>query len=208
MTIFEAVPVLNGFEAWRLLHTHILRGCATRRMTLRDPALHPTPTMDEEGLIKGYADLMRDLYTPAAYYARVQNYVDHAPKTPGSRKITWGDVKTLFRTIYRVGIKSSSRGEFWRVGLRSLLRTPHTFAWFVAHAVMGEHMIRYTEETVLPRLAEARRDVRDERRIGAERPRRVPEPVPEALVPATRLASKRPRLDGPWLPATTRQHEP
>jgi hypothetical protein len=162
--------------------------------------------MDEEVLVHGYADLMRDLYTPKAYYARVQNFVDHAPKTPGSRKITWGDVKTLFRTVYKVGVKSTSRGEFWRVGTRSLLRTPHTFAWFVAHAVMGEHMIRYTEETVLPRLAEARRDVHRAREAGVEPAR--PESAPEALVPAARLARKAPRLDGPWLPATTRQHEP
>ena len=40
----------HGFEAWRQLHNHILRGCATRCVTLRDVALHPAPARDEEGV--------------------------------------------------------------------------------------------------------------------------------------------------------------
>lgn len=164
------------------------------------------PVMDEAVLLEGYENLMRALYTPEAYYERVQKFVDHAPKTPGSRKITWRDVKTGVRTAIQVGIKGSARRQFWRVGARAALRTPHTFAWFVAHAVQGEHMIRYTEETVLPRLAAARRDVLRARRAGAELPR--PALVPEGLIATASLARKPPRLDGPWLPATTRQHEP
>ena len=164
------------------------------------------PAMDEEVLLRGYAGLMRDLYTPQAFYQRVQKYVDNAPRTPGSRKPTWGDVLTLGRVMYRVGIRGSARNEFWRVGFRALFRTPHTFSWFVAHAVQGEHMIRYTEETLLPRLDEARRDVQHTR-PGLVKTRPT-EPIPERLLPAASLIRRRPLLDGPWLPATTRHHEP
>ncbi len=48
MTIFESIEVLNGLEAWRQLHNHIQKGSATRRLTLREPAIHPRAARSEE----------------------------------------------------------------------------------------------------------------------------------------------------------------
>jgi len=48
MTIFESVDVLNGLDAWRQLHNHIQKGSATRRLTLREPAIHPRAARNEE----------------------------------------------------------------------------------------------------------------------------------------------------------------
>ena len=39
MTLFESVEVLNCLDARRLLHNHIQKGSATRRLTLREPAI-------------------------------------------------------------------------------------------------------------------------------------------------------------------------
>ncbi len=43
--------------------------------------------------------------------------------------------------------------------MRSLKSAPHTARWSVVKALQGEHMIRYTEEHVLPRLRMAIEEV-------------------------------------------------
>ena len=48
MTIFESIEVLSGLDAWRQLHNHIQKGSATRRLTLREPAIHPRAARSEE----------------------------------------------------------------------------------------------------------------------------------------------------------------
>jgi len=35
------------------------------------------------------------------------------------------------------------------------LRAPHHLSWVVGHAITGEHLIRYTEDDVTPRLEAA-----------------------------------------------------
>ena len=50
LTIFESAEVLNGFDVWRQIHNHISLGSATRRMTLREPAIHPKPAKTEEDI--------------------------------------------------------------------------------------------------------------------------------------------------------------
>jgi hypothetical protein len=50
-------------------------------------------------------------------------------------------------------MRSSYRREYWRFLLTSLLRAPRDFPRAVALAVVAEHMIRYTQEDILPRLS-------------------------------------------------------
>ena len=110
------------------------------------------PMMDEGELLRGYGALLRELYTADAWYDRCEAYVELAPPLPGRRTVSWHDIKTLARTAWRVGVLSPHRGRFWRLLGRSLRRAPHTFAWVVTRVIVGEHMIRYTERDVLPRL--------------------------------------------------------
>jgi radical SAM superfamily enzyme YgiQ (UPF0313 family) len=106
--------------------------------------------MDEETLLRGYRELLSELYTADAYYDRCEKVVDEIgvahpmPYRPGG-------LRALVKAAVRLGVLSPRRSHFWRL-LGRALRKPHTFARAVAMAVQGEHMIRYTEEDVVPRL--------------------------------------------------------
>lgn len=150
------------------------------------------PIMDEATLLRGYADLMRKLYDPAAYYERCIRYLETMPRPRTKGTITPGDVAILFKTFYRVGVRSPRRWRYWRLLARALRRAPHRFARAVSHAVQGEHMIRYTHEVLLPRIEAAVAEVEREPRA-PERATREPELV-ELKSPSRRA---RPSLAAP-----------
>lgn len=153
------------------------------------------PAMDEETLIAGYADLLRDLYAPEAYYRRCHAYVNRAAKVPGLKRLQAWHLVTAARAIIKIGIASRWRGEFWKLILHAARQAPHTIPWVFGHAVQGEHMIRYTQESVLPRLAKALADARVEKAMPTVARAPAPAPAPAFDVSAQALVRVR-------LPAT------
>jgi hypothetical protein len=69
--------------------------------------------------------------------------------------LRWKDLATLFRVVLHLGLLGRRRRWFWRLILSTLFRAPRELPRAIAHAVMGEHMVRYTHEHVLPRIDEA-----------------------------------------------------
>jgi hypothetical protein len=111
--------------------------------------------MPERKLVGGYAKLLADLYAPQAYFQRSAAVVDRigAPAHSGLPLVE--DVRVALRSVYKLGILGPRRAHFWRLVARALPRGTHAVRTAIACAVRGEHMIRYTDEVVLPRLESA-----------------------------------------------------
>jgi radical SAM superfamily enzyme YgiQ (UPF0313 family) len=147
------LTALPGTALWRRLE----REGRLRAHSDGDAFARPnfSPTMPERELVAGYAGLLADLYTPEAYFRRSAAVVDRIGAPANSGPLLAKDVKTALRALYRLGIRGTRRAHFWRLLLRALPRGIHAVRTAIACAVRGEHMIRYTEEVVLPRLAHA-----------------------------------------------------
>jgi len=128
--------------------------------------------LDEETLLRGYADLLAYLYSPAGYLRRCQTYLDLAPE-PMTMALREGSVRIFLRAIWRLGVLSPNRRVFWSLLARAARRSRKQIPWAVEKAIQAEHFFRYTREDVLPRLQQGITAVR------AERQRPAP-----ALVPA------------------------
>jgi len=154
------LTALPGTALWRRLE---LEG-RLRARSDGDPFSRPNfePAMDEQSLLEGYAELMTWLYSPRAYYSRCEAYLKRSGRPPRSRRSSRGEVRSLMRTIWHVGVLSPRRGLFWKLMARAALRGHGSLRTAVAHAVQGEHLVRYTREHVLPRLEQALMDVRSE----------------------------------------------
>ena len=111
-----------------------------------------TPVMDEVTLLRGYRDLLASLYSPEAYYARCEAYVRMAPRLPGRKRVTLHHLRVLASLMVGVGLGVSHRAIFWRLSWLAATKAPHNLSWLMGHVVIGEHMIRYTQEVVLPRI--------------------------------------------------------
>lgn len=114
--------------------------------------------MPERLLLDGYKKLLADLYNPDAYFARCLRVLQLWPsKHPSRFRFPfWYAFGTLLRVIWRMGIVAPYRGAFWRFIGKALWRAPQLMSRSVSQAVNAEHVIRFTHEDVMPRLATVR----------------------------------------------------
>lgn len=147
------LTALPGTALWRRLETE----GRLRRRSDGDQFSRPNfkPVMDEGVLLRGYAELMKWLYSPKEYYSRCEAYLKRSGSIFETRSTTLGDVGALLRTIWHVGVLSSRRRLFWRLFFKAMLRGRSHLRQAVAHAVKGEHLILYTCEQVVPRIERA-----------------------------------------------------
>jgi radical SAM superfamily enzyme YgiQ (UPF0313 family) len=150
------LTALPGTALWRRLEKERrLRGASGGDQFDRPNFV---PAMGEEPLMAGYRRLLAALFTPEAYFRRCARHLEEAPIRGAA--LRRGSLATLGRALWRLGIVSSRRRYFWRLlaaGIRraGLPAVPRA----ITFAILGEHLIRYTEEEVLPRLDRALAEV-------------------------------------------------
>jgi radical SAM superfamily enzyme YgiQ (UPF0313 family) len=108
------------------------------------------PVLDEQLLLQGYRGLLASLYRPDAFYARCERLLRTVGKSH-SRPPTAAALLMFVRIVWSLGILSRRRRHFWRLFALGL-RRPHTLTRAMTLATQGEHLVRYTQEDVLPRL--------------------------------------------------------
>jgi len=143
------LTALPGTALWRRLE----REGRLRRASTGDQFARPNfePAMDERVLVAGYRRLLSELYTDEAFYARCERHLEETI-FPESGALRPGWQATLARAALGIGVAGRRRARFWRLLAKGAVRGRQAFARAVTLAVLGEHMIRYTEEVALPRL--------------------------------------------------------
>jgi hypothetical protein len=107
--------------------------------------------MDEPSLLRGYRRLLAEVYSEDAYFRRCARLLDVAPALPAPLRP--GAVATFVRTAWRLGVIGKRRRSFWRLLARGLRRGGlAALPRAVTLSILGEHLLRYTAEEVLPRL--------------------------------------------------------
>jgi Domain of unknown function (DUF4070) len=154
MAMIGILTALPGTQLWRRL-------AAEGRLygdSEGDAAYRPNfaTRLPEAVLVDGYRRLLATVYEPRAYFERALRALSlqrHLPPPPHRRSLRYS-VGALARSLWRQGVRGRYRKEYWRFLARAALKAPRHFARAVALAIHGEHMLRYTFEEVLPRLAE------------------------------------------------------
>lgn len=101
--------------------------------------LNFVPTLHRDVLIEGYRRLLRQIYAPRAYYARIRTLLrDYRPTGPKSR-FGREDFLTFLRSLWVLGVRERGRGAYWSFMLRTLLRHPNRLGLAVQWAIMGLH---------------------------------------------------------------------
>jgi len=108
------------------------------------------PRMDLAQLRAGYFALMRRLYTPSVYYARIRGFLreyrPHAVRAPLDR-----DRLTAFlRSLWRLGVLGRERFQYWRLLQWTLLHRPRSMQVAVTLAIYGRHFRRVCDLHLRP----------------------------------------------------------
>jgi hypothetical protein len=120
------------------------------------------PLLDERELLAGFRRLVAVLYQPERYYARCALVLEQLPRRAlaGADAGARGEaVLALVRIAWGLGVKSPRRRHFWRLARHALRLGAGTLPRAMALAVLGESLIPYTEEVVLPRIDRALEDL-------------------------------------------------
>jgi hypothetical protein len=103
------------------------------------------PRMKKSVLVKGYKDILNNIYSPQNYYQRVINFLrDFKPqiKNINLSKLRFYHLKALIASVWLLGIQNSGRRYYWRLIFWSLFRRPKTFPQAIGFSITGLHFRR------------------------------------------------------------------
>lgn len=113
-----------------------------------DAVLNFEPRLNREFLVNGYRELVRRLYEPRHYYARIRTFLrNHQPRRPVGRRLrlAWTDVQAFLRSFWVLGLRHRGRLAYWRLFWSTLLRRPRQFHHAIELAILGYHFRRVAQ---------------------------------------------------------------
>ena len=105
-----------------------------------DYTLNFIPKMNLQDLLKGYQKIIHGIYSTKAYYKRVISFLKHYnPPFKAQKKISFPDLRALFRSIIIIGILNKGRRYYWELFFWSLFNKPQVFPLAVTYSIYGYH---------------------------------------------------------------------
>lgn len=104
-----------------------------------DGTTNIVPAMGLEALSEGYAWLLRQLYAPAPYYARLRAFLREFATPRYQAPLTPSRIRAFLRAIYHLGLVGIERRHFWSLLMWTLLHRPSLLPEAVRLAVCGSH---------------------------------------------------------------------
>jgi len=97
------------------------------------------PVMGFETLVDGYKDILRHIYSPKHYYARIRTFLREyrPPRIRGH--LQFSHILALVRSFYRLGIAGKERWQYWRLLLWTQFRCPRLLREAVILSIYGYH---------------------------------------------------------------------
>jgi len=133
--LLQAPPGTRLFE--RLRREGRLAGRSTGDNV--DGSTNIIPMMSLELLHQGYQTVVRYLYAPENYYARIKTFLREYKPPKISAPIDFSYVMAFFRSILRLGILGKERRQYWKLFTWTLFHRPRLFPLAITLAIYGFH---------------------------------------------------------------------
>ncbi len=111
-----------------------------------DCSINFIPKMHHATLMEGYKKIVRTIYSPDYFYARVQKFLrNYKPLNNRSKRVSFSQVKAFIISIFVLGIKEKERLHYWRLFLWSISCRPRLAPLAVTLAIYGFHFRKVFE---------------------------------------------------------------
>ena len=97
------------------------------------------PRMSLETLQEGYRAVVKYLYAPKNYYARVKTFLKEYKAPRITIPLNGEYIRAFFRSVLRLGIIGKERVQYWKLVFWTLFRRPKLFALAITFAIYGYH---------------------------------------------------------------------
>ena len=99
------------------------------------------PKMDTQQLLDGYRRILQTIYNPPEYFQRASEFLSQlgaAARTP----IVFSDLMAVARSLWRQGLRSNYRKEYWKFIAQAVARHRPHFHQAMTLAIMGHHFFQ------------------------------------------------------------------
>ncbi len=140
--LLNAIP---NTQLWRRLKAEgrLLKASLGNNMVAD---LNFIPRMDMQQLLEGYERILKTIYAPREYFQRASDFLTQLGS--GSRSpLVFSDVMALGRSLWRQGLLSNYRREYWKFLVQAVSRHRRHFSKAITLAIMGHHFFELTAAT-------------------------------------------------------------
>ncbi|MCD6358623.1 MAG: DUF4070 domain-containing protein [Dehalococcoidia bacterium] len=118
------------------------------------------PKMGYETLHQGYKNIMDTIYSPKEHYKRIKTFLKeyHPPKRKG-RSFSlpkFGDLKSLIKVSWSLGLKDRGRWRYWQFFTSTVLKRPKTIQISLSLAAYGYHFRKVADKMRNPPRVEVK----------------------------------------------------
>ncbi len=145
------VGLLNAPRGTKLYSRLLSEGRLLRHFTgiNTDGTLNFVPVMKRETLIEGYNAVLRSIYAPHAYYARIKKFLtEFSPPRTRSRYVRIPQLKALLKSVVILGVVGRERLYYWKIFFWSLFRKPRLFPQAITLMIYGFHFRKVFEGSI------------------------------------------------------------
>ncbi|UCD06179.1 MAG: B12-binding domain-containing radical SAM protein [candidate division WOR-3 bacterium] len=111
-----------------------------------DCSINFVPKMQYATLLEGYRNIVRTIYAPDQFYARVKKFLEnYKPLHNSLGRLRMSEIKAFIMSIFVLGIKGKERFHYWRLFLWSVFSRPRLAPLAVTFAIYGYHFRKVFE---------------------------------------------------------------
>jgi len=111
-----------------------------------DCSLNFIPKMQYTTLMEGNRNIVRTIYAPDQFYARVKKFLEnYKPLNNSLGRLHMSEIKAFVMSIFVLGIKGKERFHYWRLFLWSVFSRPRLAPLAVTFAIYGYHFRKVFE---------------------------------------------------------------
>ena len=107
------------------------------------------PKMNPDVLQNGYRAVVKALYAPKNYYARVRTFLREYKAPKITIPINGEYIRAFFRSVVRLGILGKERVQYWSLLTWTLIRRPKLFPLAITLAIYGYHFRQVMDSHIL-----------------------------------------------------------
>jgi radical SAM superfamily enzyme YgiQ (UPF0313 family) len=107
-----------------------------------DTTINFIPKMDHDELVNGFRKVISTIYSPRKYCERTMTLLKNYKPIKKKKRVRLSDIKTLVKSMWRIGICTSDRRYFWKPILWTLFRKPQLLNVAITASIYGLHFKR------------------------------------------------------------------
>jgi radical SAM superfamily enzyme YgiQ (UPF0313 family) len=113
-----------------------------------DFSINFIPKMRQAALMEGYRNIVKTIYAPDQFYARVKIFLENYKPLPnGLGRLSMSEIKAFIMSIFVLGVKEKERFHYWRLFFWSVFSRPRLTPLAVTFAIYGYHFRKVFERT-------------------------------------------------------------